>query len=132
VNNIAVCIARNRTGRTRLYIDVLNFEDIRRYISGSGKVRDEFRDIWGIIKEDLRIPEKYNKVNARIKGKDFYEMIFKSNGRDDRILCVEMKDRNSRKIIMIKLFERMSAKSFPESAVVEIDKKGGFDYELEE
>jgi hypothetical protein len=117
---------------TRLYIDVLNFEDIRKYIFGSEKVKDEFRDIWGIIKEDLRIPDKYNKIKIRIKGKDLYEMIFTTDGRDDWILCIEMKDKNFRKIIMIKLFEGIKEKSFPESLVLEIDKKGGFDYELEE
>ena len=60
----------------RLYADVQNFDPIRDYIFGSELVKDEFRDIWGIIKEDLRIPEKYKKVKATIKGKDLYAMVF--------------------------------------------------------
>jgi len=134
VKRVALFILGNPSGSVRLYADVQNFDAIREYIFSSELVKDEFRDIWGIIREDLRIPDKYRKVKSTIKGKDLYVMVFKGSGSGggDWILCLDKKGKRVRNLIMIRLFSGISEESLSEYVVQEIENKGVFDYELEE
>ena len=116
----------------RLYADVQNFDSIREYIFNSERAKNEFRDVWGIIKEDLKIPEKYRKVKSTIKGKDLYVMAFSGAGGGDWILCLDRKSKRVRNVIMIKLFPAISEKKLSEYVVQEIENKGVFEYEFEE
>lgn len=132
MERVALFLLENRNGSVRLYADVQNFDPIRDYIFGSELVKDEFRDIWGIIREDLRIPEKYKKVKATIKGKDLYAMVFAGGGSRDLILCLDKKNIRVRNVIMIKLFTGISEESLAGFVSQEIEKKGSYDYELDE
>lgn len=132
MKRIALFLLENRNASVRLYADVQNFELIREYIFNSERVKDEFRDIWGIIKEDLRIPEKYRKVKSTIKGKDLYVMAFAGTSGGDWILCLDKKSKRVRNLIMIKLFSAISEEKLSEYVVQEIENKGVFDYELED
>ena len=132
MKRIAIFLLENRNASVRLYADVQNFDSVREYIFNSERVKDEFRDIWGIIKEDLRIPEKYRKVKSTIKGKDLYVMVFSGTDGGDWILCLDKKSKKVRNLIMIKLFSAISEEKLSEYVVQEIENRGVFEYELEE
>ena len=132
MERVALFLLEDRTSTVRLYADVQNFDRIRAYISGSEIVKDEFRDEWGILKENLKNDEKYRKVKAILKGKDLYVMVFKESGSSDWILCIDGRGRKVRNIIMINLFTSITEEFLNGIVVHEIEKKGAFDYELEE
>ena len=132
MKRVALFLLEDRNSSVRLYADVQNFELIREYIFKTERVKDEFRDIWGIMREDLRIPEKYRKVKSTIKGKDLYVMAFTGRGGDDWILCLDKRSKRVRNLIMIKLFSAISEEKLSEYLVQEIEERGAFDYELEE
>ena len=132
MKRIALFLLETKNSSVRLYSDVQNFDSIREYIFKSESVKNEFRDIWGIIKEDLRIPEKYRKVKSTIKGKDLYVMAFSSTVKGDWILCLDKKSKRVRNVIMIKLFSGISEEELSEYVVQEIENKGVFEYEFEE
>jgi hypothetical protein len=132
VKRIALFLLEARKSSVRLYADVQNFDSIREYIFSSEQIKDEFRDMWGIIKEDLRIPEKYRKVKSTIKGKDLYVMAFSGRGGGDWILCLDKKSKKVRNVIMISLFSAITEEKLSEYVVHEIENKGVFEYEFEE
>jgi len=59
-------------------------------------------------------------------------MVFSGGGRSDLILCLDNKNRRVRNVIMIKLFTSIAEESLAGFVTQEIEKKGAYDYELDE
>ncbi len=94
-----IIIDKNLHETTIIVVDLLNAEEILTYLSRLN-VENEFREIRDILKQNLRIKDKYCKAGVSDKAKNIFEMRFTKTGKDDRIYCQEIHNNKKRFIIM--------------------------------
>lgn len=110
-------------------IDAENAEQILPYIFREN-VEAEFREIRDILKQNLRIKEKYCKANVSDKAENMYEMRFTKKGKNDRIYCQEIRTNKRRFIVMVELFEGKKSQDIPKKIKGRIQTMGGYEYEF--
>lgn len=125
----AVKIDQDTHGKVQIYIDIQNSKDILPYVFRD-KVDKEFKEIRGLLKENLRNREKYCKADVSKKAKDMFEMRFTRDGRNDRIYCKEFRVKNKRQIVMIELYEGKKTQNISKKYKSRIETMGGYYYEL--
>ena len=111
-----------------IMVDLENAEDILPYVFGAESVLNEFKDIRGLLKENLRNKQKYCKVDVSDKADNMYEMRFTNSGRNDRIYCQEFRRGNARVIVMIELFQGKKSQDIPKKIKSRIETMGGYIY----
>jgi GGDEF domain-containing protein len=126
----AILIDQSKHNTTLIMIDIQNAKDILPYIMKDG-VDNEFKEIRGILKENIRNKEKYKKVDVSEKAKNMYEMRFIRSGRNDRIYCQEISISGKRFIVMVELHEGKKSQDIQKKIKTRIETMGGYEYELE-
>jgi hydrogenase maturation factor len=124
-----VIIDKNIHETTIIVVDILNAEDILTYLFRVN-VEDEFREIRDILKQNLRIKDKYCKADVSNKARNVYEMRFTKAGKNDRIYCQELHTNKKRFIIMCELFEGKKSQEIPKKIKSRLETIGAYEYEL--
>lgn len=109
-------------------VDYRNAEDILTYVFKDG-VDKEFKEIRGILKENLRNKQKYCKADVSKKAKKIYEMRF-TRQRNDRIYCKELHQSKRRIIVMIDLYIGKKSQNIPKKIKKRIEKIGRYEYDI--
>ncbi|MGB0789104.1 MAG: hypothetical protein ACPGQR_06170, partial [Marinirhabdus sp.] len=86
----------------------------------------QFKEIRGLLKENLRNREKYCKVNVNQKAKNIYGMKF-TRQRNDRIY---FRSSQKRALVMIDLFKGKKSQNIPKKNKNRIDSIGNYEYQL--
>jgi len=116
-------------GKTIFSIDTDHASEILTYLFRSD-VEEEFRQIRDIIKQQLRIREKYCKCNVSDKAANVFEMRFTRSGKNDRIYCQEIHRPGIRNVILCELFEGKKSQEIPKKIKSRIESIGGIEYEI--
>jgi len=124
-----VIIDKSLHETTIIVVDLLNAEEIFTYLFKEN-VQDEFREIRDILKQNLRIKDKYCKADVSNKAKNVYEMRFTKSGKNDRIYCQELHTIKKRFIVMIELFEGKKSQDIPKKIKSRLETIGSYEYEL--
>ncbi len=127
----AVLLDRSKHDTTRIYADLRNAGQILTYVHRDNVI-DEFKDIRGILKENLRNRQFYCKVNVSDKAKDIFEMRFTRNRKNGRIYCKEVHQGKIRKIVMIELYEGKKSQRIPKKIINRINNMSYYEYEFQE
>ncbi len=130
MNRKAVLIDKNKHATTLLFVDISNAKDILPYIMHED-VHDEFKDIRQILRENLRIKDKYCKCDVSNKAKNMFEMRFTNKGRNDRIYCQEQSFGSKRIIILSELFIGKKTQDIPKKIKSRIETLGTHNYDLD-
>ena len=113
---------------TLICVDLNNAEIILSYVFKDG-VEKEFKEIRGLLKNNLRNREKYCKANISDKAKDIFEMRF-TRQRNDRIYCKEFHRSKKRIIVMIDLFLSKKSQEIPKKNKNRINTIGSYEYDV--
>lgn len=124
-----VIIDKSLHETTIIVVDLLNAEDILTYLFREN-VEGEFREIRDILKQNLRIKDKYCKADVSNKAKNVYEMRFTKSGKNDRIYCQELHTNKKRFIVMSELFEGKKSQDIPKKIKSRLETIGSYEYEL--
>lgn len=124
-----VIIDKSLHETTIIVVDLLNAEEILTYLFREN-VEGEFREIRDILKQNLRIKDKYCKADVSNKAKNVYEMRFTKFGKNDRIYCQEQHTNKKRFIIMSELFEGKKSQDIPKKIKSRLETIGSYEYEL--
>ena len=122
-------IDKSQHETTIIVVDLLNAEEIFTYLFRTN-VENEFREIKDILKQNLRIKDKYCKADVSGKAKNVYEMRFTKAGKNDRIYCQELHTNKKRYIIMCELFEGKKSQDIPKKIKSRIETIGTYEYEF--
>lgn len=114
---------------TIIAVDLQNAEEIFTYLFRAN-VETEFREIRDILKQNLRIKDKYCKADVSDKAKNVYEMRFTKSNKNDRIYCQELHTNKKRYIIMCELFEGKKSQDIPKKIKSRIETIGTYEYEF--
>lgn len=129
---IAILVDQSTHKTTRIYVDQSNAKEILPYLHTEESIEKEFREIRGLLKENLRNKEKYKKVDVSQKANDMYEMRFVRNNRNDRIFCQEVKGEHKfRAIVMVELWVGKKSQEIPKQIKQRIETMGTYLYELQ-
>jgi len=130
VRRIAFVVDNSSThGKVIFADDQLKLSEILPYLF-TDEVEEEFRQIRGIIKEGLRVRDKYCKCDVSSKASDIFEMRFIQKGKNDRIYCKEVRTPKHRIIIMADLFIGKKSQHIPKEWKGRIETIGGYEYEI--
>ena len=127
----AILIDHNSHKSVLFFVDGGNASEILPYLFDAESV-DEFKDIRGILKDNLRNKEKYCKVDVSDKAKNMFEMRFTRKGKNDRIYCQEQSVSGKRIIIMAELFVGKKSQQIPKQIKSRIETIGTYSYELDQ
>jgi len=122
-------IDKSLHGTTIIVVDLLNAEEIFTYLFRTN-VENEFKEIRDILKQNLRIKDKYCKADVSDKAKNVYEMRFTKEGKNDRIYCQEFHTNKNIYIIMCELFEGKKTQDIPRKIKSRIETIGTHEYEF--
>lgn len=125
---VATLIDESKHGTVLIMWDT-SATDILPYLYRDG-VMEEFKDIRGILKDNLRNREKYCKCDVGTKALDMFEMRFTRNGRNDRIYCKEIRMGAKRFIVMCELYEGKKTQKISKPQKGRIETMGGYEYDL--
>ena len=126
----AILIDNNDHKSILIMVDIAHAKEIFPYIF-SDNIDFEFKAIRYLLKNNLRNPEKYQKVKVSSKAENMFEMRFIKYSRNDRIYCQEISKGGKRFIIMIELFQGKKSQEIPKKIKSRIETMGGYDYELQ-
>ena len=124
-----VIIDKSLHETTIIVVDLLNAEEILTYLFREN-VEGEFREIRDILKQNLRIKDKYCKADVSNKARNVFEMRFTKAGKNDRIYCQELHTNKKRFIIMSELFEGKKSQDIPKKIKSRLETIGSYEYEL--
>lgn len=130
MKDIGAFIKCNRNARIRIFVDIIEFNEILKHLKKYKTHKIEFEETTELILEDLHINEKYCDLNffTNING---YKIMVLSRGKSKAcILCKETKEGIYWNIILIKLYLGDPEK-IGDSIRDQIITKGGYDYEFE-
>lgn len=103
----AKILRSNASEKRILCIDSDNQAEILAYIKQDKRHLKKFNTIAGIILENLRIMDLYDKENIDKKSKNVTAMKFFKGQENDRIYCKEIKDGDTTFIVIMSvLMER--------------------------
>lgn len=130
----AVYLQSNSKNKIKLYIDKLNVDAILNYIQQDRRHEKKFDYIKGIILENLRIPDVFDKEDISEKAKDVYAMKFFKGQENDRIYCkkISHKGCNCMIIVASELHLRKKTQKNSKKEISIIEKVGSYEYEFEE
>lgn len=124
----AFCIDKCKHQKTFIAVDVEAGPEILQYVLRES-VDKEFQLIREILKDGLRIRDRYCKCDVSEKAKDMFEMRFTNSGRNDRIYCKEVRTQSKRYIVMVELLEGKKSQKIPKPQKERIVTMGGYQYE---
>lgn len=124
----AIKIEECKHKRVQIYVDLQSATELLQYVFQEG-VDKEFKEIRGILKENLRNRDKYCKANVSQKAKDVFEMRF-TRQRNDRIYCKEFRISQKRIIVMIDLFKGKKSQNIPKRIKNRIETIGAYQYKF--
>jgi hypothetical protein len=116
--------------RTRaIFIDVENKKEILEYLRRSEKHRKKFEYIIGLVLENIRNTEVYDKEDINDKCKNVTAMKFFKNGSNDRIYCKEVRsDLGCYVVIMGILHEKKKTQKNSAREIARINAIGSYEY----
>jgi hypothetical protein len=118
------------TDRTRaIFIDLENKKEILEYLRRSDRHRKKFEYIIGLILENIRNTEVYDKEDINDKCKDVTAMKFFKNGSNDRIYCKEVRSGQGCYIVIMGiLHEKKKTQKNSAREIARINAIGGYEY----
>ncbi len=124
----AIIIRKSSDGKRCVCVDVENFETILAYAKLHQK---KFNHMVGIILNQLRVPDLYDKENINKKVKSVTAMKFFKGRSNDRIYCKEFtQDDKTFTVVAVELFEKKKTqKNSPKTTHI-INKISNYEYEI--
>jgi len=127
----AKVIRYSSDGKRALCIDLDNWESIFEYINRSDKNKKKFNYIVGIILDNHRITDVYDKEDINSKAKKVTAMKFFKGQSNDRIYCKEMTmEDKTFVVIAAELFEKKKDQGVKQKLRNLIEKVGSYEYEI--
>ena len=124
-------IITSKNGKRAIFIDSLNKEQILAYWKRDERHTDKFRFISELILLGISSKKHYCKVEINNKCKDVTEMRFFVRQENDRIYCKEIRSSEGVFIIVaVILHENKKSEGLSSKEKAEIEKVGGYQYEL--
>lgn len=113
-------------------MDQSNAKEILPYLNSHESIEKEFREIRGLLKENLRNKEKYKKSDVSGKATNMFEMRFVRNNRNDRMFCQEVRgEQKFRAIVIVELWVGKKSQEIPKQMKQRIETMGTYLYELQ-
>jgi len=128
VRRKAIIIRKSSDGKRCVCVDAENFETILAYAKLHQK---KFNHVVGIILNQLRVPDLYDKENINKKAKSVTAMKFFKGRSNDRIYCKEFtQDDKTFTVVAVELFEKKKTqKNSPKTTHI-INKISNYEYEI--
>jgi hypothetical protein len=116
-----------------LYLDEINAKSILNYIEQSPKHRKKFEYIKGVILQNLRVPDVFDKEDINEKCKDVYAMKFFKGGDNGRLYCkrTTQKGKNCLVFVMAEVHPKKKSQKNSQKEISLIEKVASYEYEFE-
>ncbi|MDX1828874.1 MAG: hypothetical protein R3342_04930 [Lutibacter sp.] len=124
----AIIIRKSSDGKRCVCVDVENAETILAYAKLHQK---KFNHIVGIILNQLRVPDLYDKENINKQVKSVTAMKFFKGGSNDRIYCKEFTQNDKTfTVVAVELFEKKKTQKNSPKITHLINKISNYEYQI--